>query len=253
MVRPRPSLARRVRQETSSTPRLTPTSPPSLSLRSRFNRVRPLVNKWRGGGAATPAPAGASGIRISGTISKDLVSRTIVAGRYVKAEQINRWAAIQAGQLPADDDTPRPPTSDQVEEREREELDEAHRWGEARNDAIREETHHEVSALNSQADDAEATYGPGRPAALRHARRLRSQAQDVAEEGRTRMAAVADQVREARAESRQHIRREADQAEERAQQRIEELRSGLKAEVQTVVNAQYFHTDEFELDGFDLI
>lgn len=253
MVRPRPSLARRIRQETSSTPRLTPTSPPNLSLRSRFNRVRPLVNKWRGGGASTPGPASASGIRIWGTISKDMVSRTVVAGRYIKAEQIDRWAAIQAGQLPADDDTPRPPSPEQVEEREREELAEIHRWGEARNDAIREDTHQQVSTLNSQADAAEATYGPGRPAALRHARRLRAQAQDVAEEGRSRMASVADQVREARTDSRQSIRREADQAEERVRQRIEELRSGLRAEVQSVVNTQYFHTDEFSLDGFDLI
>lgn len=257
MARVRRSLARRIR-ESIPKPRLTPTTERRASLRSRFNRVKPLVGKWRGtsslspGGNSGTATPSASGVRVAGKISSDIIGRTIT-GRYIKDDLLDRWATIQAGQLPPDDPTPPAPTPEQVEEREREELEDIQRWGERRNDQIREDTHSEVQSLNRAADEAEATYGRGRPAALRRAARLREQAEQTMADGERKLERVADTVRERRDDARRRIQREADRAEEAVQERIRQLQKGLNKEVEKEVNANYFFSQDFELEGFELI
>lgn len=252
MVRMRRGAARRALAATSRG-RVAVPQTMRQTLRTRFNRVRPLVGK-RAGGA--PVSGGAvpqvSALRIAGRISRDIVSRVIVAGHAVPGALMDRWAHIDAGELPPDDDTPRPPTPEQAEEVEAEGLAEVQSWGEQRNERVREDVEAEVSRLEAEADELRMTPGPARTAALRRARRLEQQAEDRVEEGRRELERIAEQVREQREEVRAQVRAQVERAEAVVEERVAELRAGLRAEIEAQVSARYFGSDEFDLDEFEL-
>lgn len=250
MVRARPSLARRKR---AAVPRTRVVDAPTKkTLRTRFHRVKTIVKKWRGTGHPPAPVTSPTGVKVAGQISGDQIGRTI-AGRYIKEDKLERWGHIHAGQLPPDDPTPPAPTPEEVDEREQDALAEVQRKGDRRNARVRDEVDTAVHALNVEIRKLESVTGKQRPAALRRANRLADRAQNEIESGRRKLEKIADDVREERARERHRIRREADIAEKRVEDRIQELHRGLKMEIEQEVNKSYFATEMFEIDDFEFI
>lgn len=249
MARMTPSGARRARAAIPQT-RITPTRSARQTLRSRFRSVRPIVSRWTNAGRGpTSSP---SRIQLMGSFSNVPEARIFVG---VDQEQLERWADIEAGHLPQDDETPQPPTADEVAERESEALADIEARGRAREEQIREDTAEQVAALNAQADDVAETTGPARRNALRRASRLRNQADDAATEGRQQMAQVAEQVREQRDEARSNLRQQVEAATTAADERLVELKSGLKNEIERAFNEKIGSDrghGNFDLESWDI-
>lgn len=250
MVRLRPSAARRQRAAIPRTREVQ--APPRRTVRTRFNRVKSIVKRWRGSGTPAAPVNSIDGIKITGLISGDYVTRTVLP-RYLKDDKIERWQHIHAGQLPPEDPTPPAPTADEVDDREQEALHQIQRWGEAKNEVVRSELESSIRIKNREIRQLEETQGKARPNALRRANRLSQRLQDEIADSEKQLKQIADQVREQRADERKRIRKEADQAETRVNERVQELLHGLKTEIEMEVNRGYFQTEMFELEDYEFI
>lgn len=264
MVRRRPGAARKAAREASATPpkdrttprtwRLRPSSARRAAdrvatprrLRSRFRRVRPRVSTWR----PTPRPTGhtASGVRVTARFSRQTVTRVVGPG-YLGQDTLDRWAAIEAGVLPADDTTPRPPTPDQVDERETELIAAVEAWGRDAEAAIREAADDARADAYQRADQIEDDAaaepdGRTRAGAHRRADRIRDDADDEYQAAQAQMDGIADQVREQRTEIRTDLTRQVETMTEVHDERIAELQGQLDNEVLNTVNSRYFITGE---------
>lgn len=249
MVRARPSLARRKR---AAVPRTRVVDAPTKrTLRTRFHRVKPIVKKWRGTGHRAAPTTKPNAVLVKGYISGDYLEREVKEGKRLPPEKLERWGHIHAGQLPPGDPTPPAPTPEEVDEREQDALAEVQRKGDRRNERVRDEVDTAVHALNVEIRRLESVTGKQRPAALRRANRLADRAQNEIESGRRKLEKIADDVREERARERNRIRREADIAEKRVADRIEELHHGLKMEIEQQVNKTYFDAPIFDIEDFE--
>lgn len=264
-MRLRPSAAKATAKDTSSAPdrdrstpqmsRLRPTAAkrasgripaPRPRLRSRFRRVRPRVSSW-----SPPSPrragVGAGGLRIRARFSRNTVERT-VSGHYIGQDTLDRWATIQAGGVPEDDDVKPPPTPDQVDEAEQEATAEVEAWGRQREQQIREEADEARAAGHREADSLEAdaaTADPrARSALMRRAHAVREHADEEYRAAQREMDRVAEEVREQRAEVRAELRRQVEAMSEAYDHRAAELKAGLDREVEDTVKRFYFHNGE---------
>lgn len=226
------------------------------SLRSRFRATRSTLPR----GIKAPPRGGAptyTSVRITARFSRTSVDRT-VSTSYLRADKLDRWAAINAGQIPADDDTPTPPTPDQMDEAEREAMDQIQRWGRQEEAAIRDAAEEEREALTNRAnqlDDSAAENDPDEARQLRQqADDLRDQAVDVMRDAQRAMDQVAEQVREQRSEARAYLRGEYERAVEQHQERLDELRALVPAEVEQEIMDRYFNqTKPDEIEEIELV
>lgn len=236
--RMRPSAAKRARERI----------PKPQRLRSRFRRVRPRVSSWSPP-ALRRTGGGAGGLRVRARFSRTTVERT-VSGHYIGQDTLDRWATIQAGGVPEDDDVKPPPTSDQVDEAEQDATADIEAWGRQREAQIKEDAdearaagHREADALEADADAA-AHDPQARSALMRRAHAVREHADDEYRAAQREMDAVAEEVREQRAEVRADLRRQVEAMSEAYTNRAAELKAGLDREVEDTVKRRYFHNGE---------
>lgn len=238
--------------------------PPSrLSRSEKRSKNRPARPGYVGRRVAGPSFTG--GPRPTGgtldfriRISDDEVDRTISPGDgSLTQAQFDRWAAIRAGMLPEDDDTPWPPSDDDIEEVEAE-IDLAwRRWGRLQDEARAEEAQERFDDLDRaharryrEAEALEEDAARDGRAARHTARRaqdIRDRADDDRQEGynevrrwaRAERDAIAEAVNEGRDEDRQTYAREVTAMREVAADRISELQSGLYDEMSNALSNQW--------------
>lgn len=239
---PKPTMGRtRTRSERIRTaketpkPRLKPSTPNSQKrpyLRTRFHRTgHRVVTGWRAKSGKSTTGQGysvPSSFQAIIDFSGMTVKRSVPASE-VGYEKMERWAAIAAGELPPDDDTPRPPTDEQIEQAEADAIEEIEAWGRQQEAQIRAKAE----------SDADSIYGDETTGSARHNRARtassiwRRAEQDIEE--------VGDQVREERAKARRAILDDAERKQEECKETIKQLRTGLEKEVKDVLNGtNYF-------------
>lgn len=238
MVRMRPNAARRALSKSTTTRLSLPSK--RASLRTRFYRTTPRRRKWLSERDPGTVPAAPSGMFVRVTISRQTVERRV---NTISTATLERWAMIDAGVLPEDDDTPPVPSDDELDEMRAEGVHEVEAWGTARNEAIREDAAAEERELEAEAErleDEAAGAGAAGRALRRQAARKREQVAEVYEQAARDLEQVADTVRERRKEVRDEVQRVADDAAAKVAKRVAKLKDGLHDEVERAVNITYF-------------
>lgn len=249
----RPASARRAADATP-TPKERVTPP---SLRSRFRATRSTLSRRVSAQPNPTGPHGHSGIRIGFRFSTKVKYKNLSVAD-IGSDHFDRWAAIEAGQIPEDDDTKVPPTRDQMDEIEAETTNAIQQWGRQEEAQIRESAEEQRENLNSQANRLEdqaaeiARNDPEQAQTLyRRAQDLHERAYEVYREAQRRMDHVAEQVREQRSEARSRLLREYEEIREAFDARVAQLKAGLEAEMKSVALNAYFHEEQPEIDSVE--
>lgn len=242
----------RARLSSTAKPRVTPSVSPKANLRTRFHRTGTVTKGWRAkatqsAGGQQSGGGGASSLVVTIQISNETVVRS-VGPSYAKSKP-ERWAAIEAGQLPEDEyesgDLQRVPTDAEIEQAEQEALDEIVEWGRSREAQIRAEAEAEAEDLQAEAD----ALGPR---AHRLSASIQRDIDRVWQRAESDMEDVGEQVREEREKARKQIVQDAENKQEAVDERIKELKSGLDSEIETFVSTDYLNGTEAELIDYDL-
>lgn len=230
-------------------------------IRSGFRSARSTVSRRID--ATTKRPTGTAhgftAVKVSFKFSKRTKEKNLSAEQIGGSHLIDRWAAIEAETLPEDDDTKVPPTQDEMDELEREAMDEIQQWGRTEEASISEPAQEERDRLHRQANELDDQAGgiartnPEQATVLqRQAEQLRERAFEIAQQAQQAMNHIADQVRDRRAEARAELRREYEARKEEYDQRIEDLKDGLDKEKETAVLKNYFEEEKPEIESVEL-
>lgn len=243
----------RARLSSTAKPRVTPSVSPKANLRTRFHRTGTVTKGWRAKAAkASTQPSGgsggggAAGLTLTLEISNETVVRNV--GPSFAKDKPDRWAAIEAGELPEeeyDNDLKRVPTDAEIEQAEAEALDEIVEWGRSREAQIRAEAEAEAEALQ---DDADALS----PRAQRATASIQRDIDRIWQRAEADMDDVGDQVREEREKARKQIMQDAEDKQEAVDARIKELKKGLDAEVEKFAVDDYLNGTEATLVEYEL-
>lgn len=242
----------RARLGTTQKPRVAPSVSPKANLRTRFHRTGTVTKGWRAKAAkASTQPSGGSGGGAAGlTLTLEISNETVVrnVGPSFAKDKPDRWAAIEAGELPEeeyDNDLKRVPTDAEIEQAEAEALDEIVEWGRSREAQIRAEAEAEAEALQDDAD----TLGPR---AQRATASIQRDIDRIWQRAESNMDDVGDQVREEREKARKQIVQDAEDRQEAVDERIKELKKGLDAEVEKFAVDDYLNGTEATLVEYEL-
>lgn len=241
----------RARLGTTQKPRVAPSVSPKANLRTRFHRTGTVTKGWRAKAAkASTQPSGGGGGAAGLTLTLEISNETVVrnVGPSFAKDKPDRWAAIEAGELPEeeyDNDLKRVPTDAEIEQAEAEALDEIVEWGRSREAQIRAEAEAEAEALQ---DDADALG----PRAQRATASIQRDIDRIWQRAESDMDDVGDQVREEREKARKQIVQDAEDRQEAVDERIKELKKGLDAEVEKFAVDDYLNGTEATLVEYEL-
>lgn len=188
------------------------------------------------------------------------VSRHAYLSKLGNSDQIERWTKIKAGELPDDDDTPRPRTDEQLEEETREALQAIEQASRDEQDRIRTAAEGRESELLRLADRLENEAEEMMRDDPEEAQRLRRQADDAEEEASQVMRDAnrewervsernTEQISDTRSQMRREFEAEVEQYEEQKKERIAELTIEVDAEIAKAINDKYFE----EIDDEDWV
>lgn len=249
MRRSRSQMVRQARE--TPKPRVTASAPRSMSLRSRFHRTgQRLTGGWRAkargdGKEQSTGAANVPGVlRVTIQFSAQRVTRTIPPS-YLGSE-MERWGAIEAGQMPEDEDgAPKVPTDAEMEQAEADAIEEIQDWGRQREAQIRAEAEAEAEAISEEADSLGPRASASRSRAQRDIERVWRKAEQDIEE-------VGDSVREERDKARRDILKDAEAKQEEYDAHIQALKQGLTKEVETFVLTKYLNNADAEVEDYEL-
>lgn len=241
----------RARLGATQKPRVAPSVSPKANLRTRFHRTGTVTKGWRAKAAkASTQPSGGGGGAAGLTLTLEISNETVVrnVGPSFAKDKPDRWAAIEAGELPEeeyDNDLKRVPTDAEIEQAEAEALDEIVEWGRSREAQIKAEAEAEAETLQ---DDADALG----PRAQRATASIQRDIDRIWQRAESDMDDVGDQVREEREKARKQIVQDAEDKQEAVDERIKELKKGLDAEVEKFAVNDYLNGTEATLVEYEL-
>lgn len=244
----------RARLGATQKPRVAPSVSPKANLRTRFHRTGTVTKGWRAKAAESTGAAqksgrgggGAAGLTLTLKISNEKVVRNV--GPSFAKDKPDRWAAIEAGELPEeeyDDDLKKVPTDAEIEQAEADALDEIVEWGRSREAKIKAEAEAEAEALQDDADTLS-------PRAQRATASIQRDIARIWQKAEADMDDVGDQVREEREKARKQIMQDAEDKQEAVDKRIEELKKGLDDEVEKFAIDDYLEGTEATLVKYEL-
>lgn len=238
MSRLRKASAVQRRQQAEPKTRVAPTKP-RQRMKDRIRHVHPRVSTWiptprTKGPGATPGR-----LELWIVFSDRPERRTIHLGHHgFTPELAERWAAIQAGKMPEDDEFPMPSTPEELDEEEAERLAPIEARGKREQEEIKNEAEFRWRSTQAYADELEEAGDD------RRARQARNRADDEWEAAQREIARVRQRVNDERLEVRDELRHRAQAEVDAYEEHIAELRRGLDKEVETYAKTSYLNTND---------
>lgn len=237
MVRLRPSAAR-ARAAAVPKPRMVTTSTSArLALRSRFRHARPIVSRRLAGTPAGSTVPAIGYVKADVVFSKEPVTINVGIGHL--GDLLERWAHIQAGLIPPDDDNaPHVMSAEEADEREADMIADIESAAKTQEVTIRENAAEEAEYHRKRAE-MYSEMAIDNPAMSAKAESELEEAELVIREAQIQIENIADDVREERAAIRRQISSEYESQIESQAEYIATLKAGLDNEVRKGLQEHY--------------